>query len=38
MIVEERNFEVVGLPIRYLTAGMGLPLGLLHSAGEKSLD
>jgi hypothetical protein len=35
MIVEERNVEVGGLPIRYLTAGTGPPLVLLHRLKEK---
>src|SRR3712207_2241119 len=38
MAVEERNVEVDGLPIRYLTAGMGPPLVLLHGAGDNALD
>jgi 4,5:9,10-diseco-3-hydroxy-5,9,17-trioxoandrosta-1(10),2-diene-4-oate hydrolase len=36
--VEERNVEVGGLPIRYVTAGMGTPLVLLHGAGDNALD
>jgi pimeloyl-ACP methyl ester carboxylesterase len=36
--VEERNVEVDGLPIRYLEAGSGPPLVLLHGAGNNSLD
>jgi hypothetical protein len=32
MAVEERDVEVEGSPIRYLTAGMGPPLVLLHGA------
>jgi pimeloyl-ACP methyl ester carboxylesterase len=36
--VEERNVEVDGLPIRYLEAGTGPPLVLLHGAGDNSLD
>jgi pimeloyl-ACP methyl ester carboxylesterase len=36
--VEERNVEVEGLPIRYLTAGTGPPLVLLHGAGDNALD
>ena len=38
MAVEERNVEVGGLPIRYLSAGAGPPLVLLHGAGESALD
>ena len=36
--VDERNIEVDGLPIRYLTAGTGPPLVLFHGAGDKALD
>jgi pimeloyl-ACP methyl ester carboxylesterase len=36
--VEERNIEVDGLPIRYVTAGTGPPLVLLHGAGDNALD
>jgi 4,5:9,10-diseco-3-hydroxy-5,9,17-trioxoandrosta-1(10),2-diene-4-oate hydrolase len=36
--VDERNIEVDGLPIRYLTAGAGPPLVLLHGAGDNALD
>jgi 4,5:9,10-diseco-3-hydroxy-5,9,17-trioxoandrosta-1(10),2-diene-4-oate hydrolase len=38
MTVEERNVEVEGLPVRYLSAGAGPPLVLLHGAGENALD
>jgi pimeloyl-ACP methyl ester carboxylesterase len=38
LTVEERNVEVDGLPIRYVVAGMGPPLVLLHGAGDNSLD
>jgi 2-hydroxy-6-oxonona-2,4-dienedioate hydrolase len=38
VVVEERNVEVDGLPIRYLEAGTGPPLVLLHGAGNNSLD
>jgi pimeloyl-ACP methyl ester carboxylesterase len=38
MAVEKRDVEVEGLPIRYLTAGSGPPLVLLHGAGDNSLD
>jgi pimeloyl-ACP methyl ester carboxylesterase len=36
--VEERNIEVDGLPIRYVTAGTGPSLVLLHGAGDNALD
>ena len=36
--VEAQNVEIDGLPIRYLAAGEGLPLVLLHGAGDNSLD
>src|ERR671917_2151477 len=36
--VEERSVAVDGLPIRYLAAGEGPPLILLHGAGDNSLD
>jgi len=38
LAVEEREVEVDGLPIRYLVAGTGPPLVLLHGAGDNSLD
>ena len=38
MAVEEHNVEIDGLPIRYLSAGEGPPLVLLHGAGDNSLD
>lgn len=38
MDVEERNVEVSGLPIHYVTAGTGPPLVLLHGAGDNALD
>ena len=38
MTVEEQNIEVDGLPIRYLSAGEGPPLVLLHGAGDNTLD
>ena len=38
MTVEEQNVEVGGLPIRYLSAGEGPPLVLLHGAGDNALD
>jgi len=36
--VEEQHLEVDGLPIRYLSAGEGPPLVLLHGAGDNALD
>jgi pimeloyl-ACP methyl ester carboxylesterase len=36
--VEEHNVEIDGLTIRYLAAGEGPPLVLLHGAGDNSLD
>jgi pimeloyl-ACP methyl ester carboxylesterase len=36
--VEEQNVEIDGLTIRYLAAGEGPPLVLLHGAGDNSLD
>jgi pimeloyl-ACP methyl ester carboxylesterase len=36
--IEEQNVEIDGLPIRYLGAGEGPPLVLLHGAGDNSLD
>ncbi len=38
MAVEEQRIEVDGLPTRYLTAGEGPPLVLLHALGESVLD
>jgi 2-hydroxy-6-oxonona-2,4-dienedioate hydrolase len=38
MVVEERKTEANGLLIRYLTAGEGPPLLLLHALGESALD
>jgi 2-hydroxy-6-oxonona-2,4-dienedioate hydrolase len=35
---EAQNVEVDGLSIRYLTAGEGPPLVLLHGAGDNALD
>ena len=35
---EEQIIEVDGLPIRYLEAGTGPPLVLLHGAGDNALD
>lgn len=37
-MVEERRIEVDGLPTRYLEAGEGPPLVLLHALGESALD
>ena len=36
--VEAQPVEIDGLPIRYLAAGEGPPLVLLHGAGDNSLD
>jgi pimeloyl-ACP methyl ester carboxylesterase len=36
--VEEHNVEIDGLPIRYLAAGEGTPLILLHGVGDNALD
>jgi pimeloyl-ACP methyl ester carboxylesterase len=36
--VEERRVEVQGLPTRYLAAGEGPPLVLLHALAESALD
>jgi 2-hydroxy-6-oxonona-2,4-dienedioate hydrolase len=36
--VEEHDVEIDALPIRYLAAGEGPPLVLLHGAGDNSLD
>lgn len=38
MTVNEQNIDVGGLPVRYLTAGEGPPLVLLHALGESALD
>ena len=38
MTVKEQSVEVDGLPIRYLSAGEGPPLVLLHGAGDNTLD
>jgi len=38
VVVQEHTIEVDGLPIRYLTAGTGPPLVLLHGAGDNALD
>ncbi len=36
--VEKQDVEIDGLPIRYLAAGEGPPLVLLHGAGDNALD
>ncbi len=36
--IEEHNVEIDGLPIRYLAAGEGPPLILLHGVGDNALD
>jgi pimeloyl-ACP methyl ester carboxylesterase len=36
--VEAQNVEIDKLPIRYLAAGEGPPLVLLHGAGDNALD
>lgn len=36
--MEERSIDVGGLPTRYLTAGEGPPLVLLHGVGDNALD
>ncbi len=38
MTADEQNIVVDGLHIRYLTAGEGSPLVLLHALGESALD
>ena len=38
MAVDAQSVEIDGLPIRYLSAGEGPPLVLLHGAGDNSLD
>ncbi len=38
MVVEERTVEVNGSSVRYLAAGEGPPLVLLHALGESALD
>jgi 4,5:9,10-diseco-3-hydroxy-5,9,17-trioxoandrosta-1(10),2-diene-4-oate hydrolase len=38
VVVEEQKIDVDRLPIRYLTAGEGPPLVLLHALGESALD
>jgi pimeloyl-ACP methyl ester carboxylesterase len=36
--VEEQTVDLDGLPIRYLIAGEGPPMVLLHGAGDNALD
>ena len=36
--IEAQSVEIDGLTIRYLAAGEGPPLVLLHGAGDNSLD
>ncbi len=38
MAVEEQTVEIDGLSIRYLIAGEGPPMVLLHGAGDNALD
>jgi pimeloyl-ACP methyl ester carboxylesterase len=38
LAVEKQEVEINGLPIRYLAAGEGPPLVLLHGAGDNALD
>ncbi len=38
MTVDEQRINVGGLPVRYLVAGEGAPLVLLHALGESALD
>jgi 2-hydroxy-6-oxonona-2,4-dienedioate hydrolase len=38
VIIEERNINVDGLPVRYLAGGEGSPLVLLHALGESALN
>jgi pimeloyl-ACP methyl ester carboxylesterase len=37
-MADEQNIDVGGLPIRYLVAGEGPPVVLLHALGESALD
>ena len=36
--VEKQDVEIDGMPIRYLAAGEGSPVVLLHGAGDNALD
>ena len=36
--MEQRSIQIEGLPIRYLSAGDGPPMVLLHGAGDNALD
>jgi pimeloyl-ACP methyl ester carboxylesterase len=36
--VEKQDVEIDGMPIRYLVAGEGRPVVLLHGAGDNALD
>ncbi|HZC84090.1 MAG TPA: alpha/beta fold hydrolase [Rubrobacter sp.] len=38
MTVEKQDVEIDGMPIRYLAAGEGPPVVLLHGAGDNALD
>jgi pimeloyl-ACP methyl ester carboxylesterase len=38
LAIEKQDVEIDGLPIRYLAAGEGPPLVLLHGAGDSALD
>ena len=38
MAIEEHTVEIDGVPIRYLIAGEGPPMVLLHGAGDNALD
>src|SRR4028119_664561 len=38
MVVREREIRVEGVPTRFLTAGEGSPLILLHGVGDNALD
>jgi pimeloyl-ACP methyl ester carboxylesterase len=38
VVIEERRIEVGGLPTRYLEAGAGETLVLLHALGESAFD
>src|SRR5918911_1073712 len=38
MVIDQQNIDVGELPVRYLMAGEGPPLVLLHALGESALD